>query len=212
MASFSQLIGRLKAEQDFLGKSNLLDLGIEVEGEKQDVEEARSQYMTDVQSAQREMQRRQQKRSKRGFFGQLLGAGLSLVGVPPGIGAAIGTGASLLGRSSVDPYRANISTSLEGGRFLAQSRKDLSRDIQETNLFIQDAADQQSLLNMTGALADAYSMYNMNRMFTGYQNMKPSTERGAPAPGEEGPSMSEEGGFINPNYATPMVQERKLGG
>ena len=198
MASFSQLIGRLRAEQDFMNKSNMLNLGMEVQEERQDVAEARSKYQSDVQAAQREMQRRANKRSSRGLFGTLLGAGLSLMGVPPSIGTAIGTGASLLGRSSVDPYRANISSSLPGGRFLQQARRDLSRDIESTNLFIQDAADQQSLLNMTSALADAYTIYNMNRMFTGLKGM------------EEGTVPTEEDETIDPSTAMPM--SGKLGG
>ena len=195
MASFSQLIGRLRAEQDFMNKSNMLNLGMEVQEERQDVAEARSKYQSDVQAAQREMQRRANKRSSRGLFGTLLGAGLSLMGVPPSIGTAIGTGASLLGRSSVDPYRANISSSLPGGRFLQQSRRDLSRDIESTNLFIQDAADQQSLLNMTSALADAYTIYNMNRMFT---NLKGMDDGETPPPTED----EEDDGTIT--YNIPM--------
>ena len=209
MASFSQLIGRLRAEQEFMNKSNMLDMGMEVQEERQDVEEARSKYQSDVQAAQREMQRRANKRSSRGLFGTLLGAGLSLMGVPPSIGAAIGTGASLLGRSSVKPYRANISSSLPGGRFLQQSRRDLSRDIESTNLFIQDAADQQSLLNMTSALADAYTIYNMNRMFTGLKG----DEETPPPNGnneEQKTVFEEEDEFIDPSTAMPM--SGKLGG
>ena len=195
MASFSQLIGRLRAEQDFMNKSNMLNLGMEVQEERQDVAEARSKYQSDVQAAQREMQRRANQRSGRGLFGTLIGAGLSLAGVPASVGTAIGTGVSLLGRSSVDPYRANISSSLPGGRFLKQSRKDLSRDIESTNLFIQDAADQQNLLNMTSALADAYTIYNMNRMFT---NLKAMDDEETPPPtGEE-----EDDGTIT--YNIPM--------
>jgi len=198
MASFSQLIGRLRAEQEFMNKSNMLDMGMEVQEERQDVEEARSKYQSDVQAAQREMQRRANRRSSRGLFGTLLGAGLSLAfpAITPAIGTAIGAGASLLGRSSVDPYRANISSSLPGGRFLKQSRRDLSRDIESTNLFIQDAADQQSLLNMTSALADAYTIYNMNRMFTGLKGM----EDGETPP----PTGDEEDDFIEPSTAIPM--------
>ena len=194
MASFSQLIGRLRAEQDFMNKSNMLNLGMEVQEERQDVAEARSKYQSDVQAAQREMQRRANQRSGRGLFGTLIGAGLSLEGVPASVGTAIGTGASLLGRSSVDPYRANISSSLPGGRFLKQSRKDLSRDIESTNLFIQDAADQQNLLNMTSALADAYTIYNINRMFTGLKGMEDGT-----VPTEEDDET------IDPSTATPMM-------
>ena len=194
MASFSQLIGRLRAEQEFMNKSNMLDMGMEVQDERQDVEEARSKYQSDVQAAQREMQRRANKRSRRGLFGTLLGAGISIIN--PIAGAVIGTGASLLGRSSVDPYRANISSSLPGGRFLKQSRRDLSRDVESTNLFIQDAADQQSLLNMTSALSDAYTIYNMNRMFTNLKGM----EDGETPPPNEG----EEEEFMDPTTVMPM--------
>ena len=161
MASFAQLIGRLKAEQKLQSDLNRSSLGMDVEEERVDLEEARSQYRDDVEEAQRQLARRQQKRTRAGAFGSLLGAGLSFV---PGLGAVggalIGGLASSLGRSRVKPYTETISSTLPGGKFYAQARKDFSRDIASTNEFISAAQEGQGLLNMTNALNDALMVYN----------------------------------------------------
>jgi len=165
MASFAQLIGRLKSEQRLQSNLNRSGLGMDVEEEKIDLEEARSQYRDDVESAQRAMARKERKRSKRGLLGTALGTALGFTGLGALGGALVGGLASSLGRSSVEPYSATISSNLPGGKFHAQARKDFSRDIASTNAFISDASDGQSLLNMTNALSDAYSIWGMHNAF-----------------------------------------------
>ena len=124
MASFAQLIGRLKAQQKLQSDLGRSALGIDVETEGQQLREARSQYRDDVEAAQRAMAKKERKRSSRGLLGSLLGTGLSFV---PGLGAVggalIGGLASSLGRSSVKPYAGTISTSLPGGKFHNPARK-----------------------------------------------------------------------------------------
>ena len=160
MASFAQLISRLEAEQALEKSLDRSMLGVDVEEERIDLEEARSQYRDDVEKAQLAMNRKARKRGRRGLLGSVLGTALSFV---PGIGAVggalIGGLASSLGRSSVEPYSATISSSLPGGKFHAQARKDFSRDIASTNRFIEDAKQGQSLLDMTNAFNDALQIY-----------------------------------------------------
>ena len=51
MASFSQLIGRLKAEQQLGRNLDRANLGIDVTDEKWQLEEARAEYRRDVEEA-----------------------------------------------------------------------------------------------------------------------------------------------------------------
>ena len=166
MASFAQLIGRLKAQQKLQSDLGRSALGIDVETEGQQLREARSKYRDDVEAAQRAMAKKERKRSRRGLLGSLLGTGLSFV---PGLGAVggalIGGLASSLGRSSVKPYAGTISTSLPGGKFHNPARKEFSADIASTNRFLADAVEGQSLLNQTNALTDAYNIYGFQNAF-----------------------------------------------
>ena len=159
MASFAQLISRLEAEQALEKSLDRSMLGVDVEEEKIDLEEARSQYRDDVERAQLAMNRKARKRGRRGLLGSLIGAALSFTPLGAVGGALVGGLASSLGRSSVKPYSATISTSLPGGKFHAQARKDFSRDIASTNRFIEEAKQGQSLLDMTNAFSDALQIY-----------------------------------------------------
>jgi hypothetical protein len=163
MSSFAQLIGRLRAEQRLQGRLDLLELGVDVEKEKQDVEMARAEYRRDVEKAQREMARRAKKRSRRGALGRLLGTALSFIPVVgPIAGAAIGGIASGIGRGSVSPYMGTIRTSLPGGKFLKNQRANLAMDIESTNLFINDAARSQKQATWYNAIGDALGTYQLS--------------------------------------------------
>lgn len=199
MASFSQLIGRLKAEQQLKSNINQSSLGIDVEEEKIDLEEARSDYRDQVEEAQRGMARNQRKRSRRGLLGSVLGTALSFTPLGAVGGALVGGLASSLSRSRVKPYTQAISSNLPGGKFHAQARKDFSRDIASTNKFISDAAEGQSLLNMTNALNDAYNVY-------GFQNAYGEDARDFFARGKERRAMR----GLKRNYGDD-IQERLLG-
>jgi|TARA_R110002012_G_scaffold176911_1_gene341792 hypothetical protein len=165
MASFAQLIGRLQAEQKLQSNINRSSLGIDVEEEKIDLEEARSDYRDQVEEAQRKMAKNARSRSRRGLLGSVLGAALSFTPLGAVGGALVGGLASSLSRSRVKPYSQAISSNLPGGKFHAQARKDFSRDIESTNQFISDAAEGQNLLNMTNALNDAYNIYGFQNAY-----------------------------------------------
>jgi|GEM_PF-5044986 len=165
MASFAQLIGRLKAQQKLQSDLGRSALGIDVETEGQQLREARSQYRDDVEAAQRAMAKKERKRSKRGLLGSLLGTAASFTPLGAVGGALIGGLASSLGRSSVKPYAGTISTSLPGGKFHNPARKEFSADIASTNRFLADAVEGQGLLNMTNALSDAYNIYGFQNAF-----------------------------------------------
>ncbi len=167
MSSFYQLIGRLQNQQQVEGSELKSLLGRDIEGETQDIESARREYEIKVETAGREMQRRQKKRSKAGLFGTLLGMGLSFTPVGALGGALIGGLASGLGRKSVAPYSATIASSLPGGKFHSGARKDLSADLQSTNNFIQDAKEGQSLLDWTSAISDASNIYSFGKEVSG---------------------------------------------
>jgi hypothetical protein len=196
MPSFSQLIGRLKAEQRTMGSLNLADLGVDVEEEKQEVETARAQYRRDLAKAQAEMQRRAEKRARRGSLGRLLGTVASFIpGVGPVVGAAIGGVASGLGRSSVSPYRGTISTSLPGGKFLRNQRNNLALDIDLSNTFIRDAARSTKQAFALNVIGDALGAYQLSTAL-GAGQPKP------PAETETGPKDETKDG---------KVEEKKLG-
>lgn len=173
MSSFAQLIGRLRAEQRLQGRLDLLDLGVDVEKEKQDVEMARAEYRRDVEKAQREMARRAEKRSRRGALGRFLGTAIGFFN--PIAGAIVGGVASGLGRSSVSPYMGTIRTSLPGGKFLKNQRANLAMDIESTNLFIGDAARSQKQATWYNAVGDAIGAYQMGSVLNDIRN-KPKPE------------------------------------
>jgi hypothetical protein len=193
MASFSQLIGRLRAEQRLQGRLDLLDLGVDVEEEKQEVETARAQYRRDLAKVQAEMQRRAEKRARRGSFGRLLGTAIGFIN--PIAGAVVGGVASGLGRSSVSPYRGSISTSLPGGKFLRNQRNNLSLDIDLSNTFIRDAARSTKQAFALNVIGDALGAYQLSTAL-GAGQPKPPTET------ETGPKDETKDG---------KVEEKKLG-
>ena len=197
MASFSQLIGRLRAEQKTRERLNLANLGVDVEEEKQEVEAARAQYRRDLAKAQAEMQRRAEKRARRGSFGRLLGTAASFIpGVGPIVGALIGGVASGLGRSSVSPYSGTISTSLQGGKFLRNQRNNLALDIDLSNIFIRDAVRSTNQAFALNVIGDALGTYQLATSL-GAEKPKPPTETETKGP-ETGPKDGK-------------VEEKKLG-
>ena len=196
MASFSQLIGRLRAEQKTRERLNLADLGVDVEEEKQEVEAARAQYRRDLAKAQAEMQRRAEKRSRRGSFGRLLGTAIGFIN--PIAGAVVGGIASGLGRSSVSPYSGTISTSLQGGRFLRNQRNNLALDIDLSNTFIRDAARSTKQAFALNVIGDALGAYQLSTALGAGQPKPPAETETGP---ETGPKDTKDG----------KVEEKKLG-
>jgi GH24 family phage-related lysozyme (muramidase) len=174
MASFYSMLSRLQGEQKLQGDLNKSLLGIDVAQESQDINEARSQYRTDVEEAEREMARRARKRSKWGTLATIGSAALdfALPGVGKWASAAIAGVSSGLARDSVKPYSDTISTQLPGGKFHEQARLDLSADIQSTNDFISDAKEGQGLLNWTSALSDAYTTYQIGGAIEDFESSK----------------------------------------
>jgi len=162
MANFYSMLSRLKGEQKLQGDLNKSLLGINVAQESQDINEARSQYRTDVDEAEREMAKKANKRSAAGTVATIGSAMLKFTGVTGKIASTVIAGvASGLARDSVKPYADTISTKLPGGEFHEQARLDLSADITSTNNFIDDAKEGQGLLNWTNALSDAYTTYQI---------------------------------------------------
>ena len=174
MASFYSLLSRLEGEQKLQGDLNKSLLGIDVAQESQDINEARSQYRTDVEEAEREMARRARKRSKWGMLATLGSAALDFA--LPGVGrvaaAAIAGVSSGLARDSVKPYSDTILTQLPGGKFHEQARLDFAADRQSTNDFISDAKEGQGLLNWTNALSDAYTTYQIGGTIEDFRSSK----------------------------------------
>jgi hypothetical protein len=187
MPSFSQLIGRLKAEQQLGRNLDRANLGMDVTDERLQLEEARAEYRKDIEEAQRQMQKNANKRGKRGLMGNIIGTAIGYaLGGPAGgklLGSALGGGVgSYLGRESVDPYRTTFSTDLLPGKFLKGARRDLSMDLTASTNFVSDAADQMRMSNFTNALGDAINTASLINSFgTGV----PTTETKTPTDGTE---------------------------
>ena len=167
MANFYSMISRLE-NQGRLGYALDRDmLGRDVEEEKQQIEEARSQYELDVERADRLMKEKADARSGWGLAGTVFAGGVSLLnpGLAPWATGLIGGAASALGRSSVKPYTEQIQNKLPGGKFHMQARTDHARDIVSTNEFIMQAAEGQNLLNLTNALNDAINVGRFTNAF-----------------------------------------------
>ena len=160
MSTFYSMISRLE-NQGRLGYA--LDkamLGMDIEEEKQEIEEARSLYELDVDRAERLMEEKSRARSGWGLAGTIIGGAASLINpaLGPVASGLIGGVASALGRESVTPYTTQIQNRLPGGKFHMQARTDYNRDIMSTNEFIMDAAEGQTLLNLTSAFQDALNV------------------------------------------------------
>ena len=166
MASFAELIGRLEGEQRLQKNLNFASLGMDVEEERQELEEGRSDYFDQVEQAELEMARRARKRSKRGLFGTLLG-GIASFALGPVGGAIVGGLASKAGRDSVKPYGANITMNIDtsDNKFNQGAIRDFTKDIASSNAFIREAQKGQSLLNLTSAFQNAYNVYSFQDTF-----------------------------------------------
>jgi len=164
MASFSQLISQLESEQNLESSLDRASLGTDVEQESQDLEAARSDYYDKVEQAEREIARKQRKRSKRGLLGTLLGTALSFTGLGPLGGALIGGAASGLGRRSVEPYAESIKSSLPGGKFHGQARIDHGKNIASTNQFFEDSRKGQGFADWANAFGDAVNIFGTSNM------------------------------------------------
>ena len=197
--SFNQLISGLQGRQRFQSGQTNTGAGMAIEGERRDLLSAQSDYFTDVEETNREITQKAQRRGRWGAFGTLLGSAVSFTPLGALGGALIGGLASSLGRNSVKPYSGTISSSLPGGKFYSQARKDFSRDIASTNQFISDANEGQGLLNMTNALNDALNVY-------GIQDKFGDDVRGLFAGGKERRAMR----GLKKNYGDD-IQERLLG-
>ena len=197
--SFNQLISQLQGRQRFQSGQTNTVAGMDIEGERQDIEASKSDYFTDVEEANRQMAKKAKRRGRWGAFGTLLGSAASFTPLGALGGALIGGLASSLGRSAVKPYSGTISSSLPGGKFYSQARKDFSRDIASTNQFISDANEGQSLLDMTNSLGDALNIYGLQDKFG-------DDVRGMFAGGKERKAMR----GLEKNYGDD-IQERLLG-
>ena len=167
MASFAELIGRLEGEQRLQKNLNFASLGMDVEEERQELEEGRSDYFDQVEKAEIEMAKRARKRAKRGLFGTLLGAVASFTPLGAVGGAIVGGLASKAGRDSVKPYGANITMNIDtsDNKFNQGAIRDFTKDIASSNAFIREAQKGQSLLNLTSAFQDAYNVYSFQDTF-----------------------------------------------
>ena len=181
MASFSRIAGRLAQKQRMEQRMGEYMLGRDVEGEKQDIREGRSQYASDVAAYERSAMRTQRKKKKRGLLGTLLGIGLNFVpgigpmasvaGKPiltalakaaPGmIGGAVGGYAA--SKQKMPSYQSNVY--VEPGKFQKQARTDLSRDISDTMQFISASNEGQSLLDWTDALNSGLLIQQFGNIF-----------------------------------------------
>ena len=167
MASFAELIGRLEGEQRLQKNLNFASLGMDVEEERQELEEGRSDYFDQVEQAELEMARRARKRAKRGLFGTLLGAVASFTPLGRVGGAIVGGLASKAMRDTVKPYGANITMNIDtsDNKFNQGAIRDFTKDIASSNAFIREAQKGQSLLNSVSAFQDAYNVFSFQDTF-----------------------------------------------
>ena len=139
---------------------------MDVEEERQELEEGRSDYFDQVEQAELEMARKARKRSRRGLFGTLLGAVASFSLGPVG-GALLGGLASKAMRDRVKPYGANITMNIDtsDNKFNQGAIRDFTKDVASSNAFIREAQKGQSLLNSVSAFQDAYNIYSFQDTF-----------------------------------------------
>lgn len=158
--TFAQLIARFEASQNLNQQLSKSDLGIAGEEEIQDIQEARSEYETQVEAAEAQMRKNQKKRDKLRLGAKILTAGSSFI---PGVGklasAAIGAGLDYAATSSVKPYDEYLENTLGEGMFYNQMRVDQQKDYDATNSFIQEAADSRNLANLIGAVSSGITQY-----------------------------------------------------
>jgi hypothetical protein len=159
--TFAQLIARFEASQNLNQQLSKSDLGIAGEEEIQDIEEARSEYESQVEAAEAQMRRNQKKRDKRRILAKVATVGSSFI---PGVGklasAAIGAGLDYAATSSVKPYDKYMENTLGEGMFYNQMRVDQQKDYDATNSFIQEAADSRNLANLIGAVSSGITQYS----------------------------------------------------
>lgn len=158
--TFAQLIARFEASQNLNQQLSKSDLGIAGEEEIQDIQEARSEYETQVEAAEAQMRKNQKKRDKLRLGAKILTAGSSFI---PGVGklasSAIGAGLDYAATSSVKPYDEYLENTLGEGMFYNQMRVDQQKDYDATNSFIQEAADSRNLANLIGAVSSGITQY-----------------------------------------------------
>jgi len=187
MASFSRISKRLANRQAMEQRMGEYMLGRDVEGERQDIREGRSQYASDVAEYERASMRARGRKGKRQLLGTLLGIGLNFI---PGIGpmaAIAGAGASkgaILGsmlakaapgmiggalggysssRVDMPSYQSNVY--VEPGKFQKGARTDLSRDISDTMRFIESSNQGQGLLDWTSAINSGLLIQQFGGLF-----------------------------------------------
>jgi hypothetical protein len=165
MATFGQLLSRQRGKQALQATLGRTKLQSDVQTEQKQLEAARREYQAEVEKAEREMKKRAKKRGRRRLFGQIVGTGVGLVTGNPLLGAGITGGVSGLGAGLVPEYEKTIGDLAPGGKFFSGARADFDADIASTNQFIKDAAEGQNLLDLTNALTDAYSSYQMTKTF-----------------------------------------------
>lgn len=165
MATFGQLLSRQRGKQALQATLGRTKLQSDVQTEQKQLEAARREYQAEVEKAEREMKKRAKKRGRRRLFGQIVGTGVGLVTGNPLLGAGVTGGVSGLGAGLVPEYEKTIGDLAPGGKFFSEARADFDADIASTNQFIKDAAEGQNLLDLTNALTDAYSSYQMTKTF-----------------------------------------------
>ena len=165
MATFGQLLARQRGKQALQATLGRTKLQTDVQTEQKQLEAARREYQAEVEKAEREMKKRAKKRGRRRLLGQVVGTGVGLVTGNPLLGAGIAGGVSGLGAGLVPEYEKTIGNLAPGGKFFSEARADFDADIASTNQFIKDAAEGQNLLDLTNALGDAYSSFQMTKTF-----------------------------------------------
>jgi hypothetical protein len=165
MATFGQLLARQRGKQALQSTLGRTKLQSDVQEEQKQLDAARREYQNEVEKAEREMKKRAKKRSRRRLIGQVVGTGVGLVTGNPLLGAGVTGGVSGLGAGLVPEYEKTIEDLAPGGKFFSEARKDFDADIASTNQFIKDAAEGQNLLDLTNALTDSYTSYNITKSF-----------------------------------------------
>ena len=180
MASFARSISKLRNKSRLDEALMRASLGSDIAEESQDVEAAEDDYEGQSYRNQMGLEGDALKASSIGGMATAGGTLLSITGaVNPLAAAGIAGLGSLFGRKKATDNRYSVAVDLKKGRFHKNRRAALSDNIQISNDYYAQIADQQSLVNWAGALTDATNVYRMGNAFA-----KPSTFTSPDVPDE----------------------------
>ena len=170
--TLAEILAGIRAGQAVGQSESFTDLTGAVAEERRSLADARRQLQEQTKERERQAARQEKRRGRGRLAGSILGglAGALLAPLTGGLsikaGAALGAGLGSFGgqKAAGDLSLDDVRSGLGGGMFFRGAREDISGAERDTNRFLNEAEENFKQKQLTSAVGDALTAFNIAGM------------------------------------------------